>query len=303
MFHIIRVPDQAASLTEQLGTKRKFWFRDEQGQRCLFKEGRPNTGDDWSEKVTDELCELIELPHVNYDLAVWKGRRGVVSRRFVPQGGQLVHGNELLARRIREYPKTDFFRVSQHTLRRVLAILRSPRIQLPIGWRRFAAVETALDVFVGYLMFDAWIANQDRHHENWALVVTLERTIHLAPSYDHASSLGSNETDESREDRLTTRDKGRSIERYVERAISAFYSSPSSNKPLSTLDAFREAGRIRPEAADSWLERLKRVSLQDIVRIFEQIPQERITPVAIAFAQRMLELNRQRLLTLQGALK
>src|SRR5713101_7001037 len=303
MFRIITVPDQAASLTEQLGTKQKFWFRDAESHRWLFKEGRPNTGDDWSEKVASELCELIDLPHVSYDLAVWKGRKGVVSRRFVPEGGQLVHGNELLARRVREYPKTDFFRVSQHTLRRVLAILRSPRITLPIGWRGFAAVETALDVFVGYLMFDAWIANQDRHHENWALVVTPERTIHLAPSYDHASSLGSNETDGSREDRLTTRDKGRSIERYVERAASAFYASPSSNKPLSTLDAFREAGRIRPEAADSWLELLKLVSLQDIVRIFEQIPQERITPVAIAFAQRMLELNRQRLLALQGALK
>ena len=153
MFRIITVPDQAASLTEQLGTKRKFWFRDGQGQRCLFKEGRPNTGDDWSEKVASELCELINLPHVPYDLAVWKGRRGVVSRRFVPEGGQLVHGNELLARRVREYPKTDFFRVSQHTLRRVLAVLRSPRIKLPIGWTGFAAVETALDVFVGYLMF------------------------------------------------------------------------------------------------------------------------------------------------------
>ncbi len=87
------------------------------------------------------------------------------------------------------------------------------------------------------------------------------------------------------------------------RAASAFYSSPSSNKPLSTLDAFCEAGRIRPEAADSWLERLKQVFSQDIAQIFAQIPQERIIPVAIAFAQRMLELNRQRLLALQGALR
>jgi len=42
----------------------------------------------------------------------------------------------------------------------------------------------------------------------------------------------------------------------------------------------------------------KRVSSQDVVQIFEQIPRELITPVAIAFAQRMLELNRQRLLAL-----
>src|SRR5204862_7335430 len=128
------------------------------------------------------------------------------------------------------------------------------------------AVETAIDVLVGCLMFDAWIANQDRHHENWGLVEILGST-HLAPSYDHASSLGSGETGPDREDRLTTRDKRRSMERYVERASSAFYTSPSSKKPLSTLEAFREAGRPRPKATDAWLERLRQGSSQDIAFI------------------------------------
>jgi hypothetical protein len=301
MFRIVTVPDQAPSLMEQLGTKQKFWFRDEGGQRWLFKEGRPNAGDDWSEKVTSELCDLLGLPHVAYDLAEWRDRRGIVSCSFVSPRGALVHGNELLAKVVSDYPTTKFFRVSQHTVRRVLAILRNRRIRPPIGWPGFPAVRSALDVFVGYLMFDAWIANQDRHHENWALVVTPRGAIHLAPSYDHASSLGSNETDGNRKDRLTTRDRRRSIERYVERALSAFYASPSSNKPLSTLAAFQEAGRISPKAAETWLERLRHVSSRDIALIFDQIPQDRITPVAIEFAQRMLELNHQRLLTLQGA--
>src|SRR5712691_13257238 len=38
--------------------------------------------------------------------------------------------------------------------------------EVPIGWTPFAGVREAVDVFVGYLMFDAWIANTDRHHEN-----------------------------------------------------------------------------------------------------------------------------------------
>jgi serine/threonine protein kinase HipA of HipAB toxin-antitoxin module len=50
-------------------------------------------------------------------------------------------------------------------------------------------VDGADDVFLGYLMLDAWIANLDRHHENWGLVLTKDITGHLAPSYDHASSL------------------------------------------------------------------------------------------------------------------
>lgn len=303
MFRVITVPDLAASLTEQLGTKPKFWFRDEEGQRWLFKEGRPNSGDDWSEKIADELCKFIGLPHVDYELAVWKGRRGVVSRSFVPPGGSLVLGNVLLAKVVTFYPERKFFRVSQHTVRRVFAILRNTRIKLPIGWSGFPGVQTATGTFVGYLMFDAWIANQDRHHENWGLVTTREGVRHLTPSYDHASSLGSNETDENRQDRLTTRDKRRSMERYVERALSAFYASPSSKKPLSPLAAFQEAGKLNPKAADAWLARLKIVSSEDIALVFSQIPQDRMTQVASQFAQRMLELNRQRLLTLQGAWK
>jgi hypothetical protein len=51
MYQIITVPDDAADLTEQLGTKPKFWFQGDNSVNYLFKEGRPGTGDDWSEKV------------------------------------------------------------------------------------------------------------------------------------------------------------------------------------------------------------------------------------------------------------
>ena len=67
---------------------------------------------------------------------------------------------------------------------------------------------------------------------------------------------------------------------------------------MSTHDAFNEAGRMRPDAARSWLERLQNVSSHDIQRLFEQVPRDRITPVAIAFALKMLELNQKRLLAL-----
>ena len=304
MFDIITVPDQAASLPEQLGTKRKFWYRDENSVRCLFKEGRPLSGDDWSEKVASELCDRLGLPHVRYELATWREQRGVVCQTFVPDGGTLVHGNELLAKIVAEYPTTKFFKVSQHMLDNVLVILgiEEPQVQVPLGWNAIDGVEKAVDVFIGYLLLDAWIANQDRHHENWGLVVTPQATIHLAPSYDHASSLGSNETDETRHIRLTTRDRRRHIKRYVEKANSAFYASDSATTPLSTLDAVRTASKLSPKSAQAWIERLRLVSAQEVAWIFEQIPRNYITPTASEFAQHMLVLNRQRLLALEGVL-
>jgi hypothetical protein len=300
MYQIIKVPDHAAHLPEQLGTKPKFWFQGENSVNYLFKEGRPNTGDDWSEKVASELCDFLGLPHAVYKLAVWRGRRGVICPSFVPEGGRLVHGNELLAEVVAEYPARQFFRVHQHTLRSVLAIIEDETVRVPIGWERLPGVLLAIDVFTGYLMLDAWIANQDRHHENWSLVVSPEPAVHLAPTYDHASSLGSNETDKNRRDRLTTRDRGRLMERYVERAQSAFFSSPSHSKPMSTLDAFRYAGSERPAAARAWLESLAKLSWQDVQMVFELIPCSLISDVAIEFALGMLDLNRQRLLALRG---
>jgi hypothetical protein len=52
-----------------------------------------------------------------------------------------------------------------------------------------------------------------RHHQNWGLILSPDKKTYLAPTFDHASSLGRNETDENREDRLATKDLGRSMER------------------------------------------------------------------------------------------
>jgi hypothetical protein len=304
MYPVIIVPDEAGDILEQLGTKPKFWFTDEHSNQYLFKlnrsEGEDGTGEDWSEKVTSELCEILGLPHATYELAIWKNQHGVASLSFAPSGGRWVAGNEVLIHVDKSYPKEKFYRVRQHTLRLVLTIIRQDMIQPPLNWNRFGEVRSALDVFIGYLMLDTWVSNQDRHHENWGFIVSPERTIHLAPTFDHASSLGWNETDGTRTERLTTRDSRRNMDSYVERAVSAFFSSPASDKPMSTLDVFREASKLRPQAGRAWLERLSQISDNDIKAIFDRIPIDRISDAARNFAVKMLELNQNRLLKLGG---
>lgn len=176
MFPVIEVPDESDAI-EQLGTKPKIWFRANDNKRCLFKyidrEDGCATGEDWSEKVSSELCDLLGLPHACYDFGIWRGHKGVVCPTFVPKSGHLIHGNELLVHVDKGYPKDRFYNVKEHTLRRVIFIVRLEAIKAPIGWKSFADVTSSLDVFIGYLMLDAWIANQDRHHENWGLILTL----------------------------------------------------------------------------------------------------------------------------------
>ena len=179
---------------------------------------------------------------------------------------------------------------------RIHALLYQTEILPPIDWKPpDEAIRNAFDVFIGYLLLDAWIANQDRHHENWGLI-SYQGRIHLAPTYDHAASLGQNETNNSRKERLNTRDRGRHITHYIQKARSAIYGKKMDTKPLSTINAFHLAARKRPEAAKVWLERLQSITRSDCQNLFQEIPPTEISKTAIQFALTMLELNQERLL-------
>lgn len=205
---------------------------------------------------------------------------------------------KLLAKIFVDYGHGKRFRAPrQHTVAVVMAILtRMPRIGVPLGFDPPDQTKAPAGIFVGYLMLDALTGNQDRHHENWGLILSSDNRITLAPTFDHAASLGRNEMDEERIVRLTTRDRGRSVEKYVERAKSAFYETPASEKPLSTLAAFQEAAKLSPEARHHWLQQLAATSLAEFQAIFDNIPPAEMTEPARVFAMKMLEINRSRLL-------
>jgi hypothetical protein len=293
-YPIIQIPDDAPELPEQQGTKTKYWLHRD-SRLYLFKIGRANTGENWAEKVACELCKLLGLPHAHYELAVWMNKKGILSETIVPPDGHLVMGNELLAEIHSTYPKKQRYKVQDHTLGRIVALLSNPDILLPMNWQPPSnAIQNAVDVFLGYLLLDAWIANQDRHHENWGVIHHGE--IYLAPTYDHAASMGQNETDSKRKELLTTKDQGRHISRYIEKARSAIYLKKSEQKPLLTLVVFKQLATKRPESARLWLQRLGDISPEQCQNVFNRIPPSEISETAIKFSMRLLELNKKRLL-------
>lgn len=165
IFHLTEVE---SSQLEQLGTKAKFWFVDQQtGKLVLFKAGRPGTGENWAEKVCSEICSLIGLPHAKYDLANCDGKEGVISPSFTPTGSRLVHGNELLAKSSQGEEGQMNYSARQHTVRRVMLQLGIDSFKLPLDHNLPTDINSVSDVFVGYLLLDALVGNQDRHFENW----------------------------------------------------------------------------------------------------------------------------------------
>lgn len=301
-FPITTVSPDSSTQLEQLGTKAKFWYQFDEGQKALFKEGRPGTGENWAEKVCCELARALGLPHAEYDLALWRGKKGVISPSLVPKNGGLILGNELLAKVDKSYETAARYKTTQHILRRVIAVLQQSTITIgtPTGWDCPPQVSDAVGVFAGYLLLDALVCNQDRHHENWGLIATPEHGLTLAPTFDHASSLGRNETDDTRRSRLNTKDKGYSVESYVAKARSGFFENKSSTKAMSTMDAFRECAKANPSAAQYWLDRLYAINEADFSAILANIPDDFISSEARDFSNAMLCINRNRLLSLNG---
>lgn len=298
-FPILKVPSDASTQLEQLGTKAKFWFHLDEYQQALFKEGRPGTGENWAEKICCEIAHLLGLPHAEYELALWRNRQGTVSPSLIPPNGRLILGNELLAKVFITYEQGIRYKSGQHTLSRVIAVLQqsSMPVETPLGWERPNQVTNASGVFTGYLLLDALVGNQDRHHENWGLISIPYAGLFLAPTFDHASSLGRNETDENRIARLRTKDIGFSVEAYVSKARSGFYKLKTSNKPMFTLEAFQAIAKTHARASQYWLDRLYALKNSDFSGILNSVPDSFISAEAKEFAYEMLSINRNRLLS------
>jgi len=302
-YTIYDVSDALSSgAVEYLGSKRKGWltyrFKDKDS-RILFKQGRRGTGENWAEKVTCELADLLGLPHASYELAyLAEGEPCVISPSFLLEvGEELRLGNEL----IEGFDRNQKFKNTKHTLPAILQALQQNKVQLPLPKSEYEMMITnANDLFIGYLCFDAWVANTDRHAENWGIITKTNHTNMLAPTFDHASSLGRNESDENREKRLKTKDKGYNVQAYVQRALVPIYDDNGHN--LNTKSLVQECKRSIPEATDYWIKKIIKIMSdgKKIRMILDQVPDEFITVPAKDFAMAILNENAKWLRELQN---
>lgn len=298
----------------------------------LFKSGRRTTspselsvevtGEDWAEKIVCEICQVLGIPHVHYDLAVElktgivgtvcrniatrQGNGGInslnVEVEFIASGNaaELILGNVLLSRAIESYPENpaNKFKASQHTVAVVietLDALKRPLDQycqdLPPG------VDTAIDVFIGYVMLDALIANQDRHHENWG-ALKQKGELSLSPTFDHGAALARNESDRKRSRILCGNDSRLTIEKYAEKARSAFYDDRTAIRPIDTLGTFRLFSERSGKAAKAWQQRLETLTPSVLESIVNRVPTHRMSDMARRFTIELVKFNQSRIMGL-----
>ncbi|MCO8123319.1 hypothetical protein NHH03_16335 [Stieleria sp. TO1_6] len=287
---------------EQLGTKPKFWFT-LRNHRTLFKADNRETGEDWAEVIAAGICELLGLPHVPYELAhdTRNDLPGVVCPNIATKPRALVLGNQLMVEFDPEYPAEDEkkYGVRQHTVSAVAKVLETLDPP-PIDeyWRPEGVCSSAVDVFIGYVMLDTLIANQDRHHQNWGAIREGSRSW-LAPTFDHGAGLARNEPDVKRRRRLDAGDRQRQLEAFARRAKSGFYGSTADSRTLRSHDCFAKWRQIDESAGVFWIQRLGGIERHQFAELIEQVPEARMTRSAKEFTLELLLIN-QRLLLSEG---
>ncbi|MEN6509642.1 MAG: HipA domain-containing protein [Smithella sp.] len=281
---------------EPMGSKKKFWLilqDSEEQQPWLFKYARENTGEHWAEKIASELASRIHIPAARTELAEIGGKAGILVESFIPcewdarlknsvRLGELIHGNEVLAGCLDNYDKHKQWGHKEHSWQNIHLCLQ----------RSLNNIDQAMEQFAGFLILDALIGNTDRHHENWGLISIFSSSnqmdssdkISMAPSYDHASSLGRELTDQKRNFYLNSS----RMEDYVRKAHGAIFHISQGKYGDNPLKLVQDLSKLHPIWFRPWMEQLHDVTEHDIEEILMKLPGEVISKTSIEFCRKFL---------------
>ena len=238
--------------------------------------------DDWAEKLAGELARLLNLPCARVELAHGASDAGIISANVTPNGWSMESGDTMLS----EFPgylscageDRPKNRVG-HNLSNVEQVLEDCAGPPGSDCADWAGAE----VFAGFLVFDAWVANTDRHAINWGVLTCEEDGRHaLAASFDHGSALGSG-TQDQRLFQTTAED-------YARRGFAGRFEDGAR---LPLVDLAQEAVSRTGGRAGQWLDRLATVDADAIDGIVGSIPG--MSEVRHRFISSLLLINQRRL--------
>ncbi len=301
--------------TEEAGGRHpKVWVtdpEDEDGPRWLLKRPKRWPGldnhkvrswEDVNEKIVAEIASTLCIPSVTVQLAIDVGdtprRACCLVRDFSGRGAmQLQTGEQLL--------KSSMWlqgaEVNEQTLESVLQEFedfeQAGILMAPSGSDLGVPREGYLS-FVGYLLLDVLVLNDDRNWNNWGILLGEDIEFQVAPSFDHGSALAHELDDEKVQRGLADPDGKWGPKAYFNRSQSGFSYDTSMRKRrrVPVMDVFRSAGQRRPEMAQYWVDRLAAVSPRQLRSCVMRVPESRLPASRAEYMARLIDHARERLL-------
>ena len=292
---------------EAAGSNKVLWLKHPAtGELWLHKNidvpanGVPQ-GEDWAEVTATQVAKLLGVPCAETSLCLREDVRGSISKSVIPDGCDMNEGGVVLetagvcgyfrqtdSRKVRD-PERPRVKRPGHTLENIRHVLEG--VEPPEAFAGPSG-STGFDVFVGFTILDALVANRDRHEQNWAVLRPrlIDQPERLAPSFDHGGSLGYNVRDE---ERLRCLEEPARLEKWARRGTAHRFEHVGTAPPLVDL-ALQAVGLGSPSGALWWRGRLEALNLEPVhAALMSGI--SGMSEAAATFSSRLLDINLGRL--------
>lgn len=233
----------------------------------LKKEAKDYKYEFWSEIIASQIGKLLGFNLLQYDVAYNNGQLGCLSKSMVScESEQLIEGYKWL---VGYKPDYNIDNKEEYTFQLIEKMFdnKFPKHQF-------------LKELISTIIFDSIIGNEDRHQENWGIIISqrkifnkkeerLEINYQLAPIYDSGSSLG-RELLEKKVDRMLK--DSLEMDAYIRRGKSEFRWEGSKGKQkhfdlISLISQKGYADFIKKE-----IERVRvKYNIEEIVKIIRSI--------------------------------
>ena len=93
---INNIPKEVLDRKTYGSRKDKFWFNYEENE-YLFKPNM-NQEEDVREILNEEMAKILDIENAKYDLAIFQGKKGIISKNFILSNTHLLLGIQLLCK-------------------------------------------------------------------------------------------------------------------------------------------------------------------------------------------------------------
>lgn len=146
------------------GTREKLIVEDENGKEFYFKTSlekpdRHYPYEFWSEIIATHLGLMFNVPILNYDIAILGDKIGCISPSMVGKNQELIEGIQYLQAYDRDFDpekKADRDLYSFQLIEKAL---------------QHSGLSFYMKEIIRLIIFDSIIGNQDRHQENWGVII------------------------------------------------------------------------------------------------------------------------------------
>ena len=321
----IQLPPEALESNEFRGSRTKFWVRVHgEARSWLMKFPRLNTGEHWAEKIAAEIGNLIGVDCARVELARCEGQEVLLSRNDIRSEGywqtcqhrlaticesflptaqelndtpdrevQVFHGAEFLQMFIETYDTNLRFGQREHSVKNIVSAMAGvmgagTSNPMPL-W------DYELEELASYALLDGLIGNTDRHHENWMIAFIInegDMRWEVLPSFDHASSLGRELTDDRRRNIL----ESGGMLNYVYRGNGGVFVDSNRQHGITPLRLAKLMCRWRPAFTRATCARIAEITDSQIWDIIDKVPPEFMSDIAKEFAHKSIIVRRAELL-------